>query len=133
MKVSYSKGLAIHTGPESCGYVSNDISEALTGESAGWPLSSERGVKVPGADTVLQVECDTATNVIASLLWPGGVQDPMHARKLSVRNTGDPVVGLTASRGPSGEPLGGTSRMNDNRKSDRLVVPKKQTNEESND
>ena len=31
MQESYSEGLAIHTDPESCGYVGNDMSEALTG------------------------------------------------------------------------------------------------------
>ena len=41
MQKSYSEGLAIHTGPESCGYVGNDISEALTGVHAGWVLSRE--------------------------------------------------------------------------------------------
>ena len=40
--------------------------------------------------------------------------------------------GLNAS-GLLGEPSGDTPRMNGNRKSDRLVVPKKQTNKESND
>lgn len=38
---SYSEGLAIHTDPESCGYVGNDMSEALTGAHAGWVLSRE--------------------------------------------------------------------------------------------
>ena len=41
MQKSYSEGLAIHAGPESCGYAGNDISEALTGVHAGWVLSRE--------------------------------------------------------------------------------------------
>ena len=41
MKESYSEGLAIHTGPESCVVVRKDGGEALTGESAGRPLSRE--------------------------------------------------------------------------------------------
>lgn len=41
MQESYSEGIAIHTDPESCGYVGNDISEALTGAHAGWVLSRE--------------------------------------------------------------------------------------------
>ena len=32
MKESNTKGITSHCGPESCGYVGNDISEALTGE-----------------------------------------------------------------------------------------------------
>lgn len=41
MKESYGEGLAIHTGPESCGDISNDIAEALTGVRAGQVLSRE--------------------------------------------------------------------------------------------
>ena len=39
MQESYSEGLAIHTDPESCGYVGNGIPEALTGVHAGRVLS----------------------------------------------------------------------------------------------
>jgi len=39
MQESHSEGLAIHTGPESCGYADNGMSEALTGEDAGRVLS----------------------------------------------------------------------------------------------
>ena len=35
MKESYGEGVAIHTGPESCGNVSNGMAEALTGVRAG--------------------------------------------------------------------------------------------------
>ena len=41
MKVSNVKGLANHSGPESCVGWSNPEGEALTGESAGWVLSRE--------------------------------------------------------------------------------------------
>ena len=41
MKVSYDEGLASHIGPESCGGVREGVVEALTGERAGWVLSSE--------------------------------------------------------------------------------------------
>jgi len=41
MQESHSEGLAVHTDPESCGCVGNDISEALTGAHAGWILSRE--------------------------------------------------------------------------------------------
>ena len=39
MQESYSEGVASHTGPESCGYAGNGLSEALTGEYAGRVLS----------------------------------------------------------------------------------------------
>lgn len=41
MKVSYSEGLATHTGSESCIFVGNGEDEALTGVRAGQPLSRE--------------------------------------------------------------------------------------------
>ncbi len=41
MKESYVKGLANHNGPESCGRVRKDTTEALTGERAGRVLSRE--------------------------------------------------------------------------------------------
>ena len=41
MKESHSEGLAIHTGPESCGVVREDNVEALTGEGAGRVFSRE--------------------------------------------------------------------------------------------
>ena len=41
MKVSYSEGVAIHTGSESCAFVRKDKGEALTGGRAGQPLSRE--------------------------------------------------------------------------------------------
>jgi len=52
MKESHDEGLAIHIGPESCAGADNGISEALTGESAGWVLSPETKVSIPGADVL---------------------------------------------------------------------------------
>ena len=39
MQEPYSEGLAIHTGPESCGHVCEGMPEALTGVHAGRVLS----------------------------------------------------------------------------------------------
>ena len=41
MEVSYSEGVATHTGSESCTLVRKDEGEALTGVRAGQPLSRE--------------------------------------------------------------------------------------------
>jgi hypothetical protein len=41
MKVSYSEGLATHTGSKSCMFAGNGEDEALTGVRAGQPLSRE--------------------------------------------------------------------------------------------
>jgi hypothetical protein len=51
MKESYVKGLAAHSGPESCVVVREDRGEALTGERAGRVLSRERN-SLRGADAV---------------------------------------------------------------------------------
>ena len=48
---SYSEGVANHTDPESCGCVSNDMAEALTGERMGRVLSREIPI-FQGADVV---------------------------------------------------------------------------------
>jgi len=42
MKESYGKGVATHTGPESCGVVRKDNAEALTGDRTGRVFSRER-------------------------------------------------------------------------------------------
>ena len=57
MEVSYSEGLASHTGPESCVGVRKDAGEALTGVRTGRVLSREihapsRGGLLRGADAV---------------------------------------------------------------------------------
>lgn len=44
MKVSYGKGLATHTGLESCGAAREGGNEALTGERAGRVYSRERSL-----------------------------------------------------------------------------------------
>ena len=51
MKVRYREGVAIHSGPESCGVGREAAAEALTGEAAGQPLSREIGML--GAPTLL--------------------------------------------------------------------------------
>ena len=53
MEVLYGEGLTSHTGPESCGYVGDGISEALTGEHAGRVLNRvSLYVTVRSADAV---------------------------------------------------------------------------------
>jgi hypothetical protein len=51
MKESYVKGLAAHSGPESCVVAREGRGEALTGERAGRVLSRERN-SLRGADAV---------------------------------------------------------------------------------
>ena len=51
MQESYVKGLAAHSGPESCVVAREGRGEALTGGRAGWVLSRERNF-LRGADAV---------------------------------------------------------------------------------
>jgi|ERR1700688_4564868 RNA-directed DNA polymerase len=51
MKESYSEGLAIHAGPESCGGAREGTAEALTGVRTGRVFSRER-IFLRGADAV---------------------------------------------------------------------------------
>ena len=53
MEESYGEGLANHTGPESCGYGGDGVSEALTGERAGRVLSPESSGNIVEADAFL--------------------------------------------------------------------------------
>lgn len=56
MQEPYGEGLAIRTGPESCGYVRKDVPEALTGVHAGRVLSRVSSyVTVRSADAVENV------------------------------------------------------------------------------
>ena len=72
MKESYSKGLASHTGPESCGGGSNAMAEALTGEHVGGLLSSEiNRFQVPTLWS--DGEGNTGCSAIASCNLTGGV------------------------------------------------------------
>ena len=47
MKEPHGEGVAIHTGPESCGWTSDGVAEALTGVRAGQVLSHEIKSGVP--------------------------------------------------------------------------------------
>ena len=51
MQESYSEGLAIHAGPESCGGAREGTAEALTGVRTGRVFSRER-IFLRGADAV---------------------------------------------------------------------------------
>src|ERR1700674_4953810 len=86
MKKSYGEGLAIHTGPESCGGARESTAEALTGVRAGRVFSRER-IFLWGADAV----------------WSSGRQHSLHRYREMRRD-------LTRSQTP--DTYGNTSREN---------------------
>jgi hypothetical protein len=69
MKESYGEGVANHTGPESCGYGSNVMAEALTGERAGRVLSREDLLKSRALTFWDNTEGNTGRVVSARHVW----------------------------------------------------------------
>jgi len=99
VKVLNSKGIASHTGPESCVTHREVRDEALTGEFAGQPLSREIFKLVRGADAVSVAEGNTDRNVSASA-WPTlrGLRT-WHVGTLFAREPGDLLLGRFRSHG----------------------------------
>jgi hypothetical protein len=87
VQVSYSEGVANHTGPESCVDIREDAGEALTGERIGQPSSRENLI-VPDADVFIITEGNMASATTRALVQSGVVGDPEHVRKLFVREPG---------------------------------------------
>ena len=75
MQVSYSEGVASHTGPESCVGVREGAGEALTGERIGQPSSRENLI-VPDADVFRITEGNMESATTRALVQSGVVLDP---------------------------------------------------------
>ena len=75
MQVRCTEGLANHGDPESCAGIREGVSEALTGESAGQPLSCERlKSRVPTRfETWKAARTDALSRAFGR---PGVVEDP---------------------------------------------------------
>ena len=95
MQVHHDEGVANHIDPESCAAAHEGISEALTGERIGQPLSRER-ILFPGADVVLLTEGNTDGGDIASTQTVRRGRRHWHVRTLFAREPGDP----TSDHGP---------------------------------
>lgn len=126
MEVSYDEDLAKHIDPESCVCGREAAGEALTGESAGQVLSRERGFASGCRRRQRALKATGTTSLSQDVFQPCVVGDPVHARKLSVREPGGPVSGRSGWRcGPRCESQGSTAAMYEHGKSDRPIVPKK--------
>ncbi|MCR4315636.1 MAG: hypothetical protein NUW37_04715 [Planctomycetes bacterium] len=93
MKVSYGEGLANHASPESWRVVGNNGLQALTGESAGWattPRNSVLSFGVPRLSKLLKTTSFLSFSQDRNGLRE--VEEPKHARKLLMRELGDPVI-----------------------------------------
>ena len=122
MKVSYSEGLASHTGPESCVYSRKAVREALAGGRVGQVLSRERGY-TSGCRRRQRVRKATRNlSISQDGLWPRVVVDPVHARKLFAREPGGPVTGLGGwHQGARCKSQGSATAMNRSGESDRSI------------
>ena len=130
MKVRCRKGVANHPGPESCGGVREGAVEALTGESAGQPLSRE--IKQSGAPTLLS-EAQGHTGEGATREPLAG---PTRSKTLSMRRSSlnrnweiSSVPAEKLAAGGSGKANGRTPDTHAGEKSDACVVP---TNDPNN-
>jgi len=103
VKVHHDEGVAIHIGPESCAVAREGISEALTGECAGQPLSRESAL-ISGADVVPLTEGNTNGRDIASVQTARRGLSPWHAQTLLAREPGDLATDrLAIAAGPHRE------------------------------
>jgi len=122
MKVPYDEGPASHIGPESCAGDREGAGEALRGESAGRVLSRESRY-APGCRRCHESRKATwSVPLSQGMDWPCVVEDPAHARKLSVREPRDPTP--APGRWPWGTRLESersTRATNRSGKSDRPV------------
>lgn len=102
MRVRHAEGLANHSDPESCTDCRETVSEALTGEHIGQPLSRERNVDL-SADTVQFVEGNTTGRANASARRARRGRRPWHVWTLLVREPGDLGADRRCTAGPRRE------------------------------
>ena len=92
MQVHHDEEVANRIDPESCAGVCEGISEALTGERIGQPLSRERPF-ISGADVVPLTEGNTDVRDIASAQTARRGRRHWHVRTFLAREPGDLMVG----------------------------------------
>jgi hypothetical protein len=92
MKESYGKAVAPQTGPKPWRCVRKDVLQALVGVRVGWVLSRE--IILFGASRQFPVAEDpTCVSLKLDASGPRAVVDPMHVRRLSGQELGDPMPG----------------------------------------
>ncbi len=128
MQVSCSEDIASHTGPESWRGYREVILQALTGERAGWVLSREI-VLFRGADGFpLHEKQNRRRRYRETLPDPARSKTPCTHGNI-LRGTREiPSLAPPCRRGPRGESEWSTAAMNDDGKSDKLIVPAKGSN-----
>ena len=128
MKESNTKGITSHCGPESCGYVGNDISEALTGEPCRPGIEPRKRINTSDADPLVIAGRPHGSGRIGEPSTdPAGPETrSMQGRPMSGKRDHRDVSRNQA--GPRGELQGGTTAMNAARESDDCILPEKEAN-----
>ena len=131
MEVHHDEGVANRIDPESCAAAREGISEALTGERTGQPLSRESTL-FPDANVVPLTEGNTDGRDIASAQTVRRGRRHWHVRTLLAREPGDLTVGqqrcIARRSGPHREGEEPKPMMHDHEKSDSAIVATKPTN-----
>ncbi len=92
MREPYGKAVAPRTGPTPWRCVRKDVLQALAGVRAGWVLSRE--IILSGASRPFPLAEDFAcVSLKLDASGPRAVVDPMHVRRLSGQELGDPMFG----------------------------------------
>ena len=128
MKELYRKGLATHSDPESCVGHRKVSGEALTGESAGQPLSCE--IQKSSVPTLLsEAEGNTLGDVTSESLKDLAQSETLSMHGHSLRGNREVLeVPSENCEGRLEKATNHTSNMYASRKSDSCIVPEKQPN-----
>ena len=94
MREPYGEAVAPRTGPELWRCVRKDAPQALAGVRVGWVLSRESSLSPGCRRRSPERKAIPAASLARDAAGPRAVEDPMHARKLSVQELGGPTSGL---------------------------------------
>ena len=94
MREPYGEAVATRAGPEPWRCVREDALQASVGVRVGWVLSRERTCRPGCRGCSPKPKATPAASLSRGVVGPRAVEDPMHARKLSARELGDPAIGL---------------------------------------
>ena len=98
-------------GPESCAETGNGLGEALTGVRVGQDNEPRNMHTNPAPTHSVYGEGKTVAAANARLLRAGGVNDPVHARRFHLWESGDPpAVRGNGSPDRAGNPIGARQR-----------------------
>jgi len=126
MKVRYRKGVATHSGPESCGAGREAVVEALTGEAAGQPLSRE--IERSGAPTLLTYAEGETEGDVSREPPEGSTRSKTLRMRRNPSHRNWEVSSEPGSPGMSGKAECRKPDSNADEKSDVCIVPKKNPN-----